>query len=286
MKDILDSIRLQINERLSSPLFGSFVAAWLGWNHRFLFVLFSSLPVDKKFEFIDSRIYVTGWDVLNNGVIKPALTAIVFIYLYPVVSKHFFGYWLKKNRELKMLRDKIDNATLLTREESYAIRMEMIKTGEKYEELIRRQAADIEALKKQPANKAETEIYRNEANQLRIEVGKLREAASRTDKTQNDRNKIAIEIKSLVAQGEKFLRAAQDSEFSIGGQPLAEITTWVGRIGKILRTIYGENSQEFNDFTNLTADDAFYDIHSNHYTQIARMLGITKNIMNDLDSSV
>jgi len=268
MKDIFDSIRLQIYERLSSPLFGSFVASWVVWNHRFLFVMFSGLPVNKKFEFVDTQLYASGWDICSRGIIEPALTAILFIYLYPIVSKHFYGYWLKKNSELKKLRDEIENATLLTREESDAIRMEMIKSGEKYEETIRRQAAELEVLKK---------------NVTGDEAGRLRDEAQKIDKKEDDNKRLLQKAKDLVVQGTSILSAASHLQSSMQGVELAEVTSWVTRLGELILKIYGEKSQRYVEYSKALATPNFNTINSNYNAHIAQMLGVARSITYDLE---
>jgi hypothetical protein len=66
----------------------------------------------------------------------PCFDSNFFIYLYPIISKHFYGYWLRQQQKLKELRDKIEDATLLTREESHAIRLEIINARDEYEKTI------------------------------------------------------------------------------------------------------------------------------------------------------
>lgn len=146
MKNLVDSIRVQIYERLNSPLFGSFVIAWLCWNHRFVAVLFSSLPIDQRFDFIDKHIYTTSWDKWEQGLLYPLATAILFILVYPYPAKFFYGYWLKRQRDLKHLRDKIEEESVLTVEESRKIRIALLNNQVTYEEQIRRQAEEIETL--------------------------------------------------------------------------------------------------------------------------------------------
>jgi hypothetical protein len=130
----------------NSPLFGSFVIAWLCWNHRFVVVLFSSLPIDQRLEFIDKHIYVDHWDKWEQGLLYPLATAVLFILIYPYPAKFFYGYWLKRQRELKQLRDKIEDASLLTLEDSRKIRMALLNNEVEYEDRIRRQAEEIEGL--------------------------------------------------------------------------------------------------------------------------------------------
>lgn len=87
MKDLIDSIRLQVHERMSSPLFGSFVIAWLGWNYRMLVVVFSTLPVKERFEVIDHQLYATPWAAWSKGLFFPLASALLFILIYPYPSK-------------------------------------------------------------------------------------------------------------------------------------------------------------------------------------------------------
>jgi hypothetical protein len=268
MKEIFNSLQLQINDRLSSPLFGSFIVAWVSWNNRLLFVLFSNQPVEKRFDFIDKQIYPTAWDVWNSGVIKPTLSAILFIYLYPIISKHFYGYWLKRQVELKKLRDTIESAALLTVEESRAFRMAMIKIREEYESTINRQAAEIEALRK---------------NSPDNEFGQLRKEAENIDQTKHDRAKFTSEINNLVDQGTQILMLAQGSPSPIAGVQLSEIASWVTRLGEVIRKIYGVESQQFTDYTKAVATQNFYNIHSNWHNQIAMVLGIAKSMARDLE---
>lgn len=154
MKDLIDSIRLQVYERMSSPLFGSFVIAWIGWNHRLLAVLFSSLPIKERFEFIDLRLYASGWDAWSKGFVYPLLSTVAFILLYPYPAKFFYGYWQTRQRELKALRDKIEGDTLLTMAESQEIRLMLLKAKTEYRETIRQHVEEIEALKKVIENSA------------------------------------------------------------------------------------------------------------------------------------
>jgi hypothetical protein len=147
MKDILSSLRLQIYERLSSPLFGSFVIAWICWNHRLLSVLFSGLPVSERFQFIDSVLLRTTWGAWSQCFVYPAASALAFIFIYPYPSKWILGFWLRRQNDAKALRDEIDGKTVLTREESQAIRMKALNANLKNEETIRQLRDELETAK-------------------------------------------------------------------------------------------------------------------------------------------
>jgi|SRR5688572_219518 len=138
MKDFIESIRLQIYERLSSPLFGALLVAWCGWNYRFVTVLFSNLPIKERFEFIDQQLYSTPLDRFGKGLAFPVITAVLFILVYPYPARWLFGYWHRRQRELKEIRDKIEGDTLLTVEESRKIRMTLLRNQVEYDETIKR----------------------------------------------------------------------------------------------------------------------------------------------------
>ncbi len=126
MKDILHSIRLQINERLSSPLIGAFVISWVCWNYRFLFVIFSDLPIHHRLDVIDNFLYRTNGDIWIYAILLPLASAITYILLSPYPTRWIYGYWLNEQNKLKNLRDKIEGQKLLTVEESRKIYAKML----------------------------------------------------------------------------------------------------------------------------------------------------------------
>ncbi len=40
---VKEEIKSAVSSRFNSPLLGTFIVSWLAWNHRLIFVLFSSL---------------------------------------------------------------------------------------------------------------------------------------------------------------------------------------------------------------------------------------------------
>jgi hypothetical protein len=224
------------------------------------------MPVKERFEFIDHRIYTAWWQIANDGVIKPALTSVLFILLYPRISKFFYKDWLQKQVEIKELRDEIEKATLLTREESQAIQMRILRIKDEYEKTIQNLATENEALKK-------TSAHDNEFDQLRKEA------------QQADRNRDITQIKNLVEDGQKILFAAQNASSSLSGIQLANVQSWVTGLGDIIQKNYGENSQKYTDYQKIVATQNFYNIHSNWNSHIALLLGIAKNIASELQQN-
>lgn len=118
MKEILQSIRQHLSERISSPFYGPFVIAWLGWNHRYLFILASDGPIEWRFQLGNELIYTTTLQTWWYALIGPAISSVVFILVAPWLNRGLFAYtyWIKLKQ--KADRDKIDKHQALTIEES------------------------------------------------------------------------------------------------------------------------------------------------------------------------
>lgn len=131
--DIIKSIRASLYDRTSSPLFGAFFTSWLVWNHRMIFVLFAAMPVSDKFRYIDEELYVGVWYTLGFLAAGPLLTALAFLFLYPYPAKLVYEFWREKQKELKAIRQRIEDETPLTQEESKRLRHQMIQLQAQYD---------------------------------------------------------------------------------------------------------------------------------------------------------
>ncbi|MES9946761.1 MAG: hypothetical protein ABW080_17545 [Candidatus Thiodiazotropha sp.] len=147
LDELTKSIKANLYERAVSPLFGTFVVSWVIWNYKFLFVLGSSMEVQEKFEYIEYFIYTDALACLLYFLIYPLITTTAFIFLYPYPSKYVYEYWHRRQKELKEIKQKIDDETPLTVEESRAIRRELLKLESEYDEEITRKESEINKLK-------------------------------------------------------------------------------------------------------------------------------------------
>lgn len=125
MKDLINSIKVHLHERSTSPLFGAFALSWIVWNYKFIMVLLSDLNPLEKIAYIDIFLFPSIQDSFLFGVLFPLTTAVVFIYAYPIPAKIIFSYWKTKQNELNKERQKIEKQKLLSVEESQKIRQEI-----------------------------------------------------------------------------------------------------------------------------------------------------------------
>ncbi len=151
MKDLGRELKLQFQERLGSPLIGSFVISWALWNHRLLFVLFSDLPVRARFEFIDTVLYPDGLTILRKAIIAPGVFALLYIYLYPIVAQFINKSWLPRQVKLKEQSDMFLSGRLLTPEEGEKIINEARRIRSEAREEIRKVYLELENIRKPAA---------------------------------------------------------------------------------------------------------------------------------------
>jgi hypothetical protein len=158
MHDIFTSIKAYLYDRSASPLFGAFLVSWSAWNYRFFVILFSnglSLPADK-FSEIDSlfaphlfalgdlSISISG-KLLNGGIV-PALIALTYLYVYPLIAKPVYEHSLKKQKKLRAVKQEQEDQRLLSAEESREIYRKLAQMQSKHQEEIDSNNNQISAL--------------------------------------------------------------------------------------------------------------------------------------------
>lgn len=145
--NIINSIKAHLYERSTSPLAGAFVFSWLGWNYRFVMVLFSDLKLDDKFTYI-ATLYPNIWDGFwGVGFLYPLLTAICVILLYPLPAIPLSWYSRFMQMKQRERNQKIEKKKLLSVEESQAIILENLKLEEEFSKQIKRKDGEIDALR-------------------------------------------------------------------------------------------------------------------------------------------
>jgi hypothetical protein len=147
LDDLNKSIKIQLYERVSSPLLASFGIAWLGWNYRFVLVLLTSGSYTEKFTYIDANLFPTCRQILLIGTVYPLATALFMLFVYPVPAKYVYRYWRERQRELKEIQKQIDDETPLTREEAKQIRQAALKAALDHETEFEKQSDEIARLK-------------------------------------------------------------------------------------------------------------------------------------------
>lgn len=145
--DFWTSLKASLYERTTSPLFGALALSWLAWNYRLLFVLFSGESVTERFALIDEVLYPDLLTRVTWLLVLPTVTAFLVLVIYPHPAKWVFRYWRIRQKELKVIRQKIEDETPLTVEESRRVRGQLIRVRSEYERLLREASDEAEQLR-------------------------------------------------------------------------------------------------------------------------------------------
>jgi hypothetical protein len=98
--------------------------------------------------------------------------------------------------------------------------------------------------------------------------------------------RIENEVQSLVKDGARHLRNAQSLSESMAGDDLVEVTSWVTRLGQLIRRLYGEESQHFKSYSSALATTGFYNLHGNWNSHFSQMVGVARTIQHDLNNGL
>lgn len=158
MQDILNSIKAYLYDRAVSPLIGAFVVAWSVWNYRFFVVLFSSefANTSEKFAAIDvlfgpdvlalgkTGVQISG--CLTDGAFMPAVLALLYLYAYPLVAKPVYEHSLRQQKELRSVKQALDDQRLLSVEESRELYRRLAQLQTRHQEEVDLLNSQISAL--------------------------------------------------------------------------------------------------------------------------------------------
>lgn len=171
MNDLISSVRLYLYEKLSSPFFGAFLASWIIWNHEYLFIIFSdTLPVEQRFNLAHDLLYPTWQLGIGRALVAPVVTSVLFILLYPIPELWLFSYWHWRQTKLRDKRNALDQAQMLSVEDSRKLTVAMLEIEEKYQDKITLQAKQIETLQAALNTPAREDGLTAEETRLRMEA--------------------------------------------------------------------------------------------------------------------
>jgi len=127
ISDIVSSVRTNFQGRLSSPLFGAFVASWIFWNYKIVLVVFSSMNVLEKISYIENQIDDGLIIFFLNKLVFPLLIAVGLLYGYPYPAKKVFEFTRRKQNELNDLKKKIDDEAIISRKDHFRVKENMYR---------------------------------------------------------------------------------------------------------------------------------------------------------------
>ncbi len=149
INDIKNSINKILNERLTSPFYGTFILAWLVWNWRILYLSF--FVSEDKIETDKISYIIEKFSDLKYIVFLPLISTIILITLIPFITNRAYWISLLYNQWKVNKRNEVQKKDLLTIEQSLNLR-EQIKSQEKrFEELLEDKNTELKQLRLQIA---------------------------------------------------------------------------------------------------------------------------------------
>lgn len=122
VSELKDEVKSLIRGRLANPFLGAFLVAWLAWNHRLFFVLFSSNSLEYRFKYVDDKLYPDVWSFSYMNFLGPLLSCAVLIFLIPWVVEAVHRWNLKMKRRLHAAELRSEGLNPLSEAQSLALR--------------------------------------------------------------------------------------------------------------------------------------------------------------------
>ena len=134
LKEFSSSINKIINERLTSPFYGTFIAAWLiiNWKIIYFTVFVDSDEIEgNKLDFI-----IQNYLEVANTIWLPLLATVLLITIFPFIT--YLAYWanLYFSSLRKKKKNQVEKNQLLTLEESSLIKIEIQNQKIRFNELL------------------------------------------------------------------------------------------------------------------------------------------------------
>ena len=142
--EIKKSVSAVLYERLSSPFYGAFLASWLVWNWKIIYL--SIFVSEAKIEPNKLDYILKNYSDSNILIIYPLISTALLITLFPFITNGAFFLHIKFNKWKLDQKNSLEMKTLLTLEQSIQLREELLKAEERMEGLLERKNQEIKEL--------------------------------------------------------------------------------------------------------------------------------------------
>ena len=147
LEEFEKSVKAALSDRLVSPLIGSYVMAWCFVNYKIFLIFLSNMTYPQKTQCIDD-LFVPWWRYLVcYGV--PLLWSSFYILIYPYIAKFVFKRWQHYIKDKRDIKNRIEEQTLLTKEESAKIREDFLRRKIELNSLLEEKDDEIKELKEE-----------------------------------------------------------------------------------------------------------------------------------------
>lgn len=150
IKEITNSIRATLYQRISSPLYGTYICSWSIYNWELVLpLIFGTKKFDDKI--IDFKLGLspeaTGFEY--HTVIVPLIITAVLLAIQPLLQRFIFIYTEWNKSEGLKKRDQYSKETMLTLDQSNELRASVQKIQQFHQEVLKNKEEEISEYKRQ-----------------------------------------------------------------------------------------------------------------------------------------
>lgn len=132
-KDIWNSLRLSVIDRLGNPLLGSFCIAWAAWNFRILVIVLGSGDWKPKLDYIDKVLMKSQIDWLVHGYLIPLAFAIAWVFILPYIFRRVLVFHREQAATTAKAVMIAEGKQPIGAEEANKLRLKIREAGEAWE---------------------------------------------------------------------------------------------------------------------------------------------------------
>ncbi|HMI77690.1 MAG TPA: hypothetical protein VK484_02805, partial [Ferruginibacter sp.] len=148
LSDLGNSFNKIFEERISSPLYGTFIISWLIWNWKIIYLTIfinkDDIQPSNKIQYILDN-YINWWVLLWF----PLISTVVLITVIPLVANKLYKVHLYYERERTRDKEKSDAGNRLTIRQSADIRNEMMMLVENNQKQIDTKTNELKIARQQ-----------------------------------------------------------------------------------------------------------------------------------------
>lgn len=148
-ESMFKELRLQVYDRLNSPLLASFIVSWSLWNYKFFVILLSKASVTQTFELIQAHCFPSSDVLWERALFWPLLTTAAYLFLYPYPARWVYRFVKLQQQKLVDIRQEVEAKQRLSLEDSVKLRNGMRKLQLVHIEELKERDTEIEELRMQ-----------------------------------------------------------------------------------------------------------------------------------------
>ncbi|ENG6063596.1 hypothetical protein ABUV39_003550 [Vibrio cholerae] len=154
IKEITNSIKAALYQRVSSPLYGTYICSWLIYNWELVLpLMFGSKKFDERVLDLKSGISPEATGFEYKTIIVPLVITALLLALQPLLQRFIFIYTEWNRSEGLKKRDKYLSETMLSLEQSNELRSSVQKFQQFHQEVLKNKDEEINEYKRQLESK-------------------------------------------------------------------------------------------------------------------------------------